>query len=160
MFAQVRVHNQNEEARVEELGDEHLIRNGRLLLTARVLADPNDQFDDNDLEDDVNGDNDESNGLTDYFRHDDVPEVLPADWPLVQHVVSSSYQFVVRAAVHFVQALYLAEALQRTGEVRLPRIQVVQVFVDGFALEHLLLPGVILGELRAIYLRVLVFERQ
>ena len=55
------IDNQNEETSIKELCHEHLICDGCLLSTVRVLSDPLDEFDDNYFEDYVHCDDDEGN---------------------------------------------------------------------------------------------------
>ena len=90
VLRQVRIHNQNQEACVKELGQEHFVRNRRLLLTSRVLADPNHKLDNDNLQDDINGNDDERNGLAHQFRHQDIAKVLLTNRPVVDHVAPHS----------------------------------------------------------------------
>ena len=90
VLCQVGIHNQNEEARVKELGQEHFVCNGRLLLTSRILTNPNHKLDNDNLQDDIHGNDDEGNGLAHDFGHEDVAKVLLTNRPIVDHVAAHS----------------------------------------------------------------------
>lgn len=61
VLRQVSIHNQNQETGVEELGHEHFIRDGRLLLTGSVVSDPLNELDNHFLQDNVDCNDDKCN---------------------------------------------------------------------------------------------------
>lgn len=90
VLRQVRIHNQNQEASVKELGQEYFVGNRRLLLTRRILANPNHKLDNDNLQDNIDGNDDERNGLAHHFRHEDIAKVLLTNRPIIDHVAPHS----------------------------------------------------------------------
>jgi len=91
MFGQVCIDDQNEEASIEKLGREHFICNRRLLFTASIFSDPDNELNNYNLKNDIDGNDDESNRLTHKFGHKDVFVVLLADGPIVNDTASHPY---------------------------------------------------------------------
>ena len=79
VLSQVSIDQEEEKTGVEELGHKHSVSDRGEPLTVCVLTDPGNKLDDDDLQDGVEGNNDESNGETQNLRVLDVIKVLVAD---------------------------------------------------------------------------------
>lgn len=162
MLSQIGVHQQHQEAGVEELGDEDNPRDGTLLLTVGVFTNPLNQLNDYQLENDVNSDNDECYGLSHDLGKDLVNEVVVANGRL-----ENDFALLVFEAIHFsflvsVLAHIYAETLEWPGKMSELAfglcLLVYKIFVDSVSLPEINSLTVLLGELFAIKWWILTFE--
>lgn len=140
MLGHVTVDNEEEQTSVEELGVEHSVSNRSELLRVCVLSYPSNERNNGVLEDQVDSNNDESNGLSKDLRIDHIGEISLAHWLGDSGSVSkktsvSSLEVVTKIF------LVLAEALHGSGVVSW--LLSLLVLVIGDELGHgIIQPGI------------------
>lgn len=95
VFSHVTVDQQQQDTSVEELSDEHSVRDGCQLLTVGLLADPLNTFDDDVLQNGVDDDNDHRDATSQDFGNQLVSDKMVTEWFLLALRVSIySFLFV------------------------------------------------------------------